>query len=540
MNDLITRVDLSDIQHYWDWQRYLGKAKLNILFVTDGTVASTNTVYEFMNNRTVGCTKYRVKRAAYADGNNALTIDDSPAANAPHFANFRFNSNKPGGGRVIDDFHVIYLFAVDSFGTIPDADLAALHEWMQAGGGIFATGDHSTLGVRLADKIPRVGTMRKWSNADGVPPGTGTTRIDTNQPDPNNAGQVNGTVEIPNNAQSDAYPQPIDWLAFTRTRISVFQEVVYPHEILCHPTLGPIDVMPDHPHEGECENPMTITMDANVNFATTAADTSEYPTHNGHQERPRIIARGRTSSQYKLAKDDVDPKIFDMISVYDGHRSNVGRAVVDSTWHHWFDMNVDNLKAAGGNNWDKIGQYFLNVARYLAPPGKFRERCLLDIIDAQFDYPFNEEQLWTGISDDSLEVGSIFGETLKRRWGPCGVLRFTKLTICRIKPWLCKLLEEEILPDIDPQLPPKLGPICLTCPPFEVLSRMVLGEIVHATTPIREQLQARFKGEKCDDAFTIDELDKLVLQGVESGVKKFQQRVGDDLERVQKHWLRSK
>jgi hypothetical protein len=46
----------------------------------------------------------------------------------------------------------------------------------------------------------------------------------------------------------------------------------------------------------------------------------------------------------------------------------VGRVATHSTWHHWFDQNIDEIEAKGGENWAKISRYFLNVATWLAPP----------------------------------------------------------------------------------------------------------------------------------------------------------------------------
>ena len=62
----------------------------------------------------------------------------------------------------------------------------------------------------------------------------------------------------------------------------------FPHRILCHPQHGPINVMPDHPHEGRCEDPSSIDYTATVSFGTDA----EYPSFNGLQPKPSIIAYG--------------------------------------------------------------------------------------------------------------------------------------------------------------------------------------------------------------------------------------------------------
>lgn len=542
----LNKIDLLEIDSIHKWDRLFLKARLKILFVTDSRFTDTNSVYEYMDGKSIGCTNYRIDRALYTHGNGALQIDNTPGPNDPHYGNFKFASVKPGGGRVIDDYHVIFIFAVNSGSSIPDTELQEIHAWMNNGGGVFATGDHDTLGESLCTKIPRVATMRKWSDADDVPPGSGVERIDTNQPDPTNPGQVAGTTVIPNAVQGDAYPQKITWLADRIQYLGGWKVIKYPHEVLCHPQLGPIDLMPDHPHEGECVNPATIDITNNIEFG--AAD--EYPAHSvsGRRERPQIIAKGRTSSQYTLAKGPVDPLVFNMISVYDGHKSEVGRVVVDSTWHHWYGMNIDGLIASGGTNWEKIGQYFLNVAKYLAPEGVFRERCWFDILDAQFKYPFVEEQLATGISTNLYELGRTFEETLVLRWGSCGVLSFVINHICQLKPNLCKLIEEVRFPPFnpdDPRFPPGPDPICLTCPPFEVISAAALGGIIRGTASMRKKLQTAFvEGKASKGSISVDEIQKLALNGMAEALDEVEALIkrdlSDSLELFSKDTSRSK
>lgn len=531
MQDVLeARLDLGRIRGEIDWHRYLRRAKLKILFVTDSRFTDTNSVYDYMRGKRIGCTNFEIHRAMYSTG--TLNIDMTPGPDDPHYENFQYRSEKSGGGKILDDYQVVFLFAVGAFGTIPDEELAELHRWMDAGGGIFATGDHDTLGERLASRVPRVGTMRKWTNADGVPSGTGADRLDTNQPDPTVPGQINGTVTVPITAQRDEYPQRIDWIPVRTQNLSVFSRVNYPHEVLCHPSLGPIDIMPDHPHEGECVVPSAIAYGAKVKYGDPASAPVEYPTDAGHQEKPVIIARGRNAHEYEQAKGALNPKIFDMISVYDGHKSNVGRVVVDSTWHHWYGMNIDGLIAAGGSNWDKIGRYFLNVAKYLAPPSVFRSHCWWDIIDIQFAYPFAEEVIHTRRKLDLYEVGNIFGEGLRRRWGPCGEMEFLLRNICEIRPQLCELIERAIIPHWPP------GPSCLSCPPWDIIRAAVLGGIVRGTAPIREQLSnIFFEGKKSKDCLTIDEIEKHAMKGIAEALDELDALVKEDLKTFSKAWF---
>lgn len=537
LDHMIPAIDLSEIRFEHDWRAHLRRAKLKILFVTDSRFTDTNSVYEFMDGQRLGCTDFVVHRALYSDAAGGVSVDNSPGPNDPHYSGFQFQSDHPDGGRILDRYHVVFMFAVSSFGEIDADECAELHRWMDAGGGVFATGDHATLGQRLASRIPRVGTMRKWTSADGVPPGTGPTRIDTNQPDPAIPGEVDGTEQIPSSAQGDEHPQPITWLPVRTRWVSAFTRVRYPHEVLCHPDHGPIDVMPDHPHEGECVAPSAINYSAPVKYDDSEDAPDEYPTRaDGHQEKPVIIARGRNASQYWQAKGELNDKIFDMISVYDGHQHDIGRVVVDSTWHHWYGMNIDGLVAAGGVDWDKIGRYFLNLARYLAPAGVYRETCWWEILDRQFVYPFIEEVVLTPRKLELREVGRILHEGLRLSWGECGVTQFVIDNICAVRPALCELIEREIIPPLDPRRPPH-GPVCLTCPPFDLIQATVLGGIVRGTEPLREQLtDVFFKGKRAEGRIEPEVIRKHALAGVAEALDEMVEEIGKDLERSTRAW----
>ena len=58
-------------------------------------------------------------------------------------------------------FHQVWLIGVDDFGMLPETQVQALMHFMNAGGGVFATGDHSDLGVTLSGGVPRLRSMRK-------------------------------------------------------------------------------------------------------------------------------------------------------------------------------------------------------------------------------------------------------------------------------------------------------------------------------------------------------------------------------------------
>ena len=49
------------------------------------------------------------------------------------------------------------------------------------------------------------------------------------------------------------------------------------------------------------------------------------------------------------------------------HRANKGRVLVDSTWHHWFNVNLFGLRAENGDEYKDVLAFFRNVAVWLSP-----------------------------------------------------------------------------------------------------------------------------------------------------------------------------
>ena len=139
--------------------------------------------------------------------------------------------------RVYDE---IWLIADEGPGADPGTPIGAdesakIFQFMDAGGGVFAVGDHAGIGSQMCGTLPRVRSMRLWFasavNPVGAPanhPVFGPNRADTVQPTANGFFFDN---------QSDDIPQTIT------------------HEGAPHPILqsasGPITKFPDHMHEGE-------------------------------------------------------------------------------------------------------------------------------------------------------------------------------------------------------------------------------------------------------------------------------------------------
>jgi len=85
----------------------------------------------------------------------------------------------------------------------------------------------------------------------------------------------------------------------------------------------------------------------------------DWPTANGLQPGPVIVARGQ-----KLPANLAYPAV----TVYDGDPVNVGRIVADTSWHHYMNINLENLSAEDDDaDLNLMGQFFSNLAVWLAP-----------------------------------------------------------------------------------------------------------------------------------------------------------------------------
>lgn len=470
---------------------------------------------KLLRSTQVGCNRFVVDVARRDVGDFS---DAGADAAGDRYQGFRFDSES-GGERVIDRYHEIFMFGfapgndagpdsnIDGHPLVmDDPEKAAIDGWMDQGGGVFATGDHDYLGATMCHRIARVGAMRKWTNADGVPPISGLERIDAHRPD--TLAERIGTAVIVG-AESDATPQPIEWVAVSDHRHGLFRHR-RPHEVLCHPTHGPIDVMPDHNHEGLCFTPAEIE----------AGDRrDEFP----GSELPQIIAWGNTLADPPLQhfKGDSPAKHFPMISVYDGRKDGVGRIVVDSTWHHWFNMNLVGLEAEGGEDWAKVARYFVNVAKWIAPKGVYRSVCWWDIIVAHFS-PMGIEDLHP--KADLLDLGSVLFDHLAHIHGPCTVREFVFDWICDVHPMLCGGLLEQFRQPFPPE--PNW-----TFPHVEVIERVVLGGMALGTLRLAERIRS-VALENRSLELSIDEVQEAASSGAEKALARFSEEVIASAEHV--------
>ena len=283
---------------------------------------------------------------------------------------------------------------------ISDAEIAAIGRFMAAGGGVFATGDHDSIGAEMCGRIPRVRAMRSWYGANDTAsempadfprnfPPFSPARADTTRQNPagdydlNDDGTNEAIVWFEN--QSDSVPQPI-----TPTTSPA-------HPILRHGG-GDITVYPDHMHEGNA-----LGVVAGYDYTQTATFDGqafpEFPAIAGHREMPSVIATGQSvpfasrvaDGDTPLDPEIPDPKTINTLSAYDGRVAGVGRVVTGATFHHYVDINLtgasvldapEELARTGPDaekghgfahpgaeaTFEKIKAVFVNITDWLARP----------------------------------------------------------------------------------------------------------------------------------------------------------------------------
>ncbi|MDP4299044.1 hypothetical protein [Leptothrix discophora] len=549
IDDILRAASVPDL-HRASLKDHLEKIRfgtvVRILVVVDSEVSTTpgvgfgiRRVIDEIRAARVGCMRFDVDIARRdALPSRIVAVPDGTGA---RYTGFRFDMKQVDGVTpVLHQYRQVWCFGFkpDNAGLddgrilqasafpASDAELAVLSHWMDHHkGGVFATGDHDYLGASMCHRIPRVRTMRRWTNADGVPPIGGPDRIDTLRP---------GTEPLGNAVdQEDLTVQPIQWTVWSSIRLGYLRRLARPHPVLCHPTLGPIDVMPDHAHEGLCVDTPDVAAGGSYDFDGSGAQP-EYPdAADGSPVRPLVIAYGSTLSgatvNFEKGYQPARAR-FPMISVYDGHRAQRGRVAVDSTWHHWMNINIDNMAVANGETWSKIRRYFVNLAVWLNPPGT-STRCLFDdLVIAQLGY--------LGLQEFSprltvRELGTGFKRHLVRLYGPCWVTQW-------LFDWFQLLEPRHRLELFDLEVRPPRGDIpwpppepCLSCPPLAAIEDQVLGGIVRATLPWATEMRARLTVGKPLGGDFREQVDKLAADGTGKAMSEFVREWTADHKRIQ-------
>jgi hypothetical protein len=295
----------------------------------------------------------------------AITVDTAHRRADPSatYQNFNFATTTD-----LSSYDVIWLFGYEGdndgtilsgTGPISDAELAAIATFMDNGGGVFATGDHSGMGSFMCGQIPRVRSMRLWwAQASDRPAGTPATAVNSQGqtiPAVNWPGRSSGTAGRADTLQQN--PSDTTTLfQFDDQSDDIPQPLSFPGDVV-HPILegpqGPLGRWPDHMHEGEVVVPADVTATVTFNGTPFTEYPGTTPSH-GFQPVPHIIAtgaivgghgtqvEGSQCEQTNFTTDDT-PSVarpLGVLCAYDGHAVGAGRVVTDSSFHHFLDLNL--------------------------------------------------------------------------------------------------------------------------------------------------------------------------------------------------------
>ena len=227
------------------------------------------------------------------------------------------------------DFDELWLFAVDTGSGLTVADCQGITRFRRRGGGILATRDHQDLGSSLCT-LGGVGRAHFFH---------------TQHPDPDESRRV----------RDDQDTKSISWPNYHSGSNGDYQKInpIAPvHEVLVHPKnpSGVIEYFPAHPHEGGVGVPEG-------------------------EDHARVIATGTSQ---------VTSRPFNLMVAFerarDSHGYWLGRAVAESSFHHFVDYNWDTSKGCPSfleeppgdqikrdpQRLNDIRAYVQNVARWLA------------------------------------------------------------------------------------------------------------------------------------------------------------------------------
>lgn len=381
--DKITFRDRAAIFDRGNTLQLFAECRPHVLVVTDGLNYGPTEQFgltQFVNTLKASTIHGMTPKVTKANRTNDSNAD---------LPNYSFTD--PTHGLLKSRYDVVFLLGFRSEGVspLPPPEVAAIAQFMEAGGGVFATGDHGTIGASLCGGVPRVRAMRKWYGASSPPGMSDTTRFSTNLSGPNESEEFSD--------QSNTEPQRL-YVNYRTTAGGVGQ----PHPLLqLKAPRRVLEVFPDHPHEGQCVVPTNL----NTQFVLGGASVPEWPNDaNGVQVKPEIVAMSVSNGDGfpSPSKEPLTPALFASIVAYDGHRANKGRVSTDSTWHHFVNINLDGTGEPGFTGLQspasvdtealiRIRQYYVNLATWLMPK-KVRLCLQFPLIIAElFRYPLFEE-----------------------------------------------------------------------------------------------------------------------------------------------------
>lgn len=432
------------LKYFWPW---FVRCRPRILVVTDGAL----NYYETGFPAHFGLTRF-VQAISQSSLQPLITLahrsgSPSPVSiygtSYPVLTAFKFDT--AATAVTVANYDEIWMFGFDG-GNLPAAEVQKIADFMNAGGGVFATGDHASLGQAMGGQLPRVRHMREWSS---IPMGSETGPIARDRIDTIVDPGVGGVYDFDD--QSDEIPQRIYPNYDVAWNVGTWTATLHPLLRLPGAPLNrtdssgfvlDIDVLPDHAHESVCYEVSPTSKAAALNGAYNVAGVGSFQEFPSAASGPgrigsKIVAfgvSGGRSVQNGVWKPPVNPRMFGIISAFDGHAgapyagtARPGRIVCDSTWHHFVNINLDGtnsgrnaLGLGSGVNFlpsihlQKIYQYYKNIVDWLMPANRiwcwfwihwvwlrFHPRLIEELVEVR---KFKDPSDFEGLGRDALRV----------------------------------------------------------------------------------------------------------------------------------------
>lgn len=321
---------------------------------------------------------------------------------------FRFDESSLN----IQKFDQVWLFGWVGEDTpnsfLSDEELRAIYQFMNDGGGVFATGDHEGIGYAMCGRVPRVASMRKWQYKTISGPLKAPGRDDATRNDTLREG-FDSSFQLTDQADSTAQ----------EIRPKFFATIggigSHPHPVLADRKFA-ITVLPDHQHEGECVIPDDLTKTFQFAGGEPFDEFPRLPRSNARLV-PDAVAIATSAGGFLLNEifqpvPPVDPRCFLAIVAYDGQlvdrakptgeTVHLGRVVVDSSFHHFLDINLNGTGTGKKKGFfddqghatkelKSFGKYYRNIVTWLLPAERRLQYCLLLLLHLRFSGPLIEE-----------------------------------------------------------------------------------------------------------------------------------------------------
>jgi len=406
---------------------------------------------------------------------------------------------------------------------LDESEVEEVLRFMNSGGGVFATGDHTSLGAAMCGKLPRVGSMRKWFHEDA-------SSLELKAPGRNDLSRLDTLREgldlgFHMDDQSDVLPQEIRPKFF----LNPGGQGSKPHPLLTDRSGFAITVLPDHMHEGECIVPSNLEK----KFELDGKRFDEYPLVPNTDVRmsPEVVAISTSAGGFLLSArvvPPVEPRSFVSIIAYSGDLVGIGRVAVDSSFHHFLDINLNGTGAnnptrtgffdSNGNptkDYQAIKQYFKNIAGWLCSSAARAELYRALLLDLRFNTFLIEEVTPVAAPSlrDYLHAGAATRRVIIERFSEAEAIQCCLALIGEL-PFESKLVLEGL---INPWMPAslRLDTLDLVVNPTLFVNLLLGSAMLKIATDLPTNLSQALTKLQENGMAVSDALNRIVSDGFE-------------------------